>query len=408
MNIGIYVKQLAPKGISHETFQGSLLNELPRLTEQFNVFVFTDDAANSNSLPVGVAHIPLRRHKLPIRLARWAIRMLVTACLPVLRRLGYDPKHMRWIRHMLHPEPLCFEDFKRLNIRLMWFMNGDRTHVNMPYILTVWDINYRIHPEFPEWKLIPYGPAPQLDRAAFLITGTEEGARQLEVCYGVDRARVRVIPFPTPHFATNDVSADSPFRANLPSRYMIYPARFWPHKNHVTVVLALAELKKRGAEYHIVFTGRDDGNWDYVRRLAEKCGVRDCIHYLGVLSLQDLAFVCRHSWCMVYASLFGPDNLPPLEAFAMGVPVIASDIPAAREQYGDACTFFSPCSENELADAIERMDRDSDLRRELVARGRRLAALRTPAAYVDAVQETIAEFATLARTWEHCDDEFFG
>jgi glycosyltransferase involved in cell wall biosynthesis len=37
-----------------------------------------------------------------------------------------------------------------------------------------------------------------------------------------------------------------------------------------------------------------------------------------------------------YPSFFGAENLPPLEAFALGCPVIAADMPGAREQLGDA------------------------------------------------------------------------
>ena len=61
-------------------------------------------------------------------------------------------------------------------------------------------------------------------------------------------------------------------------------------------------------------------------------------------------------------SLFGPENLPPLEAMALGCPVVAADVPGAREQLGDAALRVPPI------DAAARR------RRGPLARGRRPSA----------------------------------
>ena len=39
---------------------------------------------------------------------------------------------------------------------------------------------------------------------------------------------------------------------------------------------------------------------------------------------------------LVMPTYFGPTNLPPLEAFQTGTPVLYSDLPGMREQVGDA------------------------------------------------------------------------
>ena len=45
---------------------------------------------------------------------------------------------------------------------------------------------------------------------------------------------------------------------------------------------------------------------------------------------------------LIYASYCGPENLPPLEAFARNKPVICSEYEGAREQLSKMPIFFNP------------------------------------------------------------------
>ena len=55
---------------------------------------------------------------------------------------------------------------------------------------------------------------------------------------------------------------------------------------------------------------------------------------------------------LVFPSRYEGFGLPPLEALAAGVPVIASSIPPVREVCGEHARYFSPDSEEELAQAM--------------------------------------------------------
>ena len=74
----------------------------------------------------------------------------------------------------------------------------------------------------------------------------------------------------------------------------------------------------------------------------------------------------RCSWTIRYffsatsrVRLFGPLNLPPLEAFALGCPVIAADIPGAKQELGDAAMLVNPANEFEIAEALKSVHSDS-------------------------------------------------
>ena len=55
---------------------------------------------------------------------------------------------------------------------------------------------------------------------------------------------------------------------------------------------------------------------------------------------------------LVFPSRYEGFGLPPLEALAAGVPVIASDIPPVREVCGGHAQYFSPDSEEQLAQTM--------------------------------------------------------
>jgi len=73
----------------------------------------------------------------------------------------------------------------------------------------------------------------------------------------------------------------------------------------------------------------------------------------------------------VMPTFFGPTNIPPLEAFALGCPVAVSNIYGMREQVGDAALLFDPNAEEELAMVLHRLWTDDGLCAELSRKGLR-------------------------------------
>ena len=68
-------------------------------------------------------------------------------------------------------------------------------------------------------------------------------------------------------------------------------------------------------------------------------------------------------------SYFGPTNIPPLEAMALGCPVAVSNKYAMPEQVGDAGLLFDPDSPEEMAACIKKMWQSEELRQEMIRKG---------------------------------------
>jgi glycosyltransferase involved in cell wall biosynthesis len=111
-----------------------------------------------------------------------------------------------------------------------------------------------------------------------------------------------------------------------------------------------------------------------VKEAVAKLGLEKQVHFMGFVSREELVALYRGARALVFLSLAGPDNIPPLEAFGLGCPAIVAEIPGAKEQMEGAAVLFPPTDENALAEAILKVHRDPALRNDLIARGRIRAA----------------------------------
>ncbi len=186
----------------------------------------------------------------------------------------------------------------------------------------------------------------------------------------------------------------------IPEGYLFYPAQFWPHKNHVGLLLAVNLLRERyGLILPVVFVGYDKGNLRYVRRVVDELDLSTQVHFLGFVSQEDLVGLYRNAFALTYLTFFGPDNLPPLEAFALGCPVIASNVSGAQEQLGDAALLVDPRDEEQIALAVKSLHDDPALRQTLVQRGLQRAAKWTGEDFVRSVFSILDEFKPVLRCW---------
>ncbi len=271
---------------------------------------------------------------------------------------------------------------ERLGIDLVLFAGPSWNAMRLcetNFIVTVWDACHRDHPEFPEVRAgreferreALYARA--LPRAVAVIVDSDRLGARIGRLYGVDPERIVVLPYkPSPTLrdaaATGNATANPQWGFVEP--YVLYPAQFWAHKNHVYVLEGLAALRSEsGLVVHAMFCGGDRGNAPTVEARARRLGVRDQVHLLGFVSPEELVHLYGHALALVMPTYFGPTNIPPLEAFSLGCPVIVSDIASFRESYGDAALYCDLGDPRSLAAHIRALHEGADLRRQLAARG---------------------------------------
>ena len=302
-------------------------------------------------------------------------------------------------------EQLC----KESGVEFMWFVGAEAVQIDLPYMAIVWDLQHRLQPWFPEvsaggtWRQRETFYGEYLRRATYIIAGTDAGRLEIERFYQVTSNRIMILPHPTPAFALNAKPADVASvlkKYGLRSNYLFYPAQFWSHKNHANLLLAAAELKREHQiDMQVVFVGSNKGNEEYVRTFATQLNPSIDVAFLGFVPLEDLIALYRGAFALGYITFFGPENLPPLEAFALGCPVIASDVSGAREQLGDAALFVDPRSPMQIAAAIKELHDNESLRNTLIDKGRARAERWTATEFVRGVFAALDEFEPVRRCW---------
>ena len=107
---------------------------------------------------------------------------------------------------------------------------------------------------------------------------------------------------------------------------------------------------------------------------AERGGITEQVCYLGYVPDELMAGLFAGATGVVMPTFFGPTNIPVVEAWAFGCPVITSRVRGITEQVGDAALLVNPTSVSEISDAIRRLWVDENLRAFLARRGRERGA----------------------------------
>lgn len=280
--------------------------------------------------------------------------------------------------------------------------------MSVPYVCAVFDLQHRFQPYMPEasakgyWERWDEQYRQLLGRATFVIAGTRVGRREIQRWYQVPSERIVLLPHPTPVFALA-AAAKTVARPPYLDRtrpFILYPAQFWAHKNHVTLLEALKQVREGfKLDLSLVLVGSDQGNLAFVKRKVAELGLADVVLIRGFVPRDELVALYQHALAMTYVSTCGPENLPPLEAFALGCPVIATDVPGAREQLADAAVLVSPTHPEEIAQAIRELSDQPSRRAELVTRGKARAAQHTAVDFARGLLDAVRSFEQKRKNW---------
>lgn len=398
MRVGIFV---TPFDAGGQSFQMAVLAGLRELDCAHEFLVLTPGP--SDVFGPGVDARSLSEFEPPNGKTTHLVNSLVRR-FPTLGRLRHLIHQARGVQSV----SLLDHAVSTYGLDLIWSISSALPDTRYPFIATVWDLQHRLQPFFPEvsyagwtWTSRETAYRSALPRATRVITGTRTGHDEVVRFYGLADTTVRVIPFPVPTFVEQVApTMDACQRLGLPARFLYYPAHFWPHKNHINLLKAFAILVQRGwDDLHLVFSGSDKGNKSYVESVAAAVGVKARIHFLGLVEQTDVVALYRQAVALVYPTFFGPDNLPPLEAFALGCPVVASRVSGAEEQLSDAALFFEPSDVEAMAAAIERVLDEPGLRDQLVSRGKARASRLTTRNYATAMVSILDELEPIRDCW---------
>jgi glycosyltransferase involved in cell wall biosynthesis len=159
-------------------------------------------------------------------------------------------------------------------------------------------------------------------------------------------------------------------------RYLLYPANFWPHKNHELLLTAFGIYRAAHpqSDLKLMLTGAPSTRCEELIEATRRMGLSESVTFAGYLPEEDFAALLAGATAMIFPSLFEGFGMPVLEAMSAGVPVLCGNLTSLPEIAGDAALLFDPRRPAEIVSAIERLESDEALRADLVERGRRRVA----------------------------------
>lgn len=239
--------------------------------------------------------------------------------------------------------------------------------LRVPALNTIHDLMHRYEPHFPEvvkvgrYRIREHRFRNLAWHSKGILVDSEIGRGHVVESYGVKGEKI----FPLPYVASRPVeqkSSTDDFNAKyrLPRKFLFYPAQFWAHKNHATLLRAAAPVKSKYSDLHFVFTGALRHEYENLVALTAELGMTEAVTFTGYVPDGDLPGFYRRARAMVMPTFFGPTNIPPLEAMSYSCPMAVSGIYGMPEQLGDAALYFDPQSEASIAESLERLWSDDE------------------------------------------------
>jgi len=232
----------------------------------------------------------------------------------------------------------------------------------LPVVSTAHDLSslhmagkYPLSHEIYIRRVIPF----QLRRLDYIISISEATKKDLVESVHIDPARITIIPHGV------DLSRFSPRKAGLAAPavkakfgidapYFLYISRLeHPGKNHVRLIRAFAEYKKRSLSPNkLVLAGKDWDRAEIIHREAEASPCAADIVFTGFISNDDVVGLYGGATALFFPSLFEGFGMPLLEAMTAGLPVFCSDTSSLPEVGGTAARYFHPEDEASITRAF--------------------------------------------------------
>lgn len=206
-----------------------------------------------------------------------------------------------------------------------------------------------------------------------VVLSSEVAAKDFSRFYPGHLAIPKVWHFCSLLDTTKPPTQDPRVKYGLSEKYLYLPNQFWAHKNHLTVLKALARLRsERGVFIPLVCTGaqsdrRNETYFAGLMKFIKDQDMIDQVRLLGLIERNDQVEVLRHATAVVQPSLFEGWSTVVEDVRATGRPIFLSDLPVHREQRPEHCTYFNPESDTQLAAALASKWGDSPAGPDLVA-----------------------------------------
>lgn len=154
---------------------------------------------------------------------------------------------------------------------------------------------------------------------------------------------------------------------NITKPFIVSVGRLEEKKNTVGIIEAFNNLQNSNLK--LVLIGKPGYGYEKVQAAIEKSPNQENIIIPGWVSRSDLPGIMSLAEVFVFPSFYEGFGLPVLEAFACGLPVVASEGYCLEEVGGQACLYVDPKDVTSITKSIEKVLNDTVLKQKMVTCG---------------------------------------
>jgi alpha-1,3-rhamnosyl/mannosyltransferase len=366
MKVAIDLTALLAKPTGVDTYLTGLVSSLANLDRENQYLLFLnaedryrfsvdieDDSNGRPQLPPNFRILPLSLRPRPARLFFQQILQPL-----LLRSLRFD---------VLHSPTFVMPVYRGRQRHLLTI--HDMTSFLLP----------QMHPGSRRGRMYELAVGQSIRRAD-LVSVPSPSVKQdiLELVPDISDEHVRVIPCGIGEpFHPRSAIEVAPVLERLGIRwpYILYVGTLDPRKNLTRVVESYRSLlAESNPSEHLVLAGQPGWNVKALFEHLQTPELQGRVHVLGYVSDSDLPSLYAGARLFVYPSLAEGFGFPPLEAMASGLPVIASESSALKDNLTGAAELVEAGDVGALKAAIRRLLRDDRQRADLIERGLKRAA----------------------------------
>jgi glycosyltransferase involved in cell wall biosynthesis len=322
-----------------------------------------------------VTVVASRRQQAPLEEVIEGIRVLRVPIGPA-DWLGFGYQSARLLDKLERTEPFDVVHF--LDVRFAWRYRGDcvaslfesfrqRLHAkgDRPYAHNLANFLFRytyfvlVNRTLQRWAVAH----PRL-----MIAASESTREEFIRHYSIPPERIALVPLgiDVEHYRPRDGSALRKSLGLEGKRVILYVGFSTPRKGVEYIAQALAEL---GPDCFLLLVGRWEPGYRAKFYRSLPAGVGDRIVEAGYVSDESLPLYYSMADVFVFPSLLEGFGLPVVEAMACGTPVVAASSSSLPEVVGDAGLLVPAMDAQALADALQTLLTDEELRSTLAERG---------------------------------------
>ncbi len=248
------------------------------------------------------------------------------------------------------------ETFEK-NSDIIIFLNAHENCYNLK-IKTIINFHDIIHKTLPNYlkkqeklmrDVIYYNCAKSSN---FIVASSASMKKEFTKHMNIERKKIYVINEGVDEYFIKKINT----KKSINNNYLFYPAQFWKHKNHKTLIYEFNNFKQMNkSNLKLFLCGKKKSYFKEVKNYIYQNKVKD-VNYLGQISQMRLINYYQNSFAVVMPSLYESSSLVLLEAICLKKIMIASNIGPNKELAKIFKIYlFNPHKKNDLSNKIKKV-----------------------------------------------------